>query len=216
MTGSSQPHGLQHARLPCLSPTPGDCSDSCPLSWWCYPTISSSVITFSSCLQYFPTSGFFQVSQFFASGGQSIGVSATTSVLPTNIQDWFPLGLTLWSLSRPRDSLESSPTLQFKSIKSLMLSFLCVSIVLNYIVHTTVHTWRYVFAYCIIQLMHNLAQHLTFCLCHIQMFCQSDLYELLFKSQELNLGVVGSLQKDSNFFLPTSLPGDFAAFFIKK
>jgi len=179
MTGSLQPHGLQHARLPCLSPAPGNCSDSCPLSWWCHPTISSSVITFSSCLQYFPTSGFFQVSQFFASGGQSIGVSATTSVLPMNIQDWFPLGLTLWSLSSPRDSQESSPTLQFKSIKSLMLSFLCVSIVLNYIVHTRVHTLRYAFTYCIIQLMHNLAQSNILFVPHISVLPEWSLWALI-------------------------------------
>ena len=89
-----QPHGLQYARLPCPSPTPKVCSDSCPLSRWCHPTISSSVIPFSSCLQSFPASGSFLVSQFFATGGQSFGVSASTSVLPMNIQDWFPLGLT--------------------------------------------------------------------------------------------------------------------------
>ena len=88
------PHGLQHARLPCPSPTPGVCSNSCPSSQWCHPTISSSVIPFSSYLQSFPASGSFPLSQFFASGGQSIGVSASASVLPMNIQDWFPLGLT--------------------------------------------------------------------------------------------------------------------------
>ena len=87
-------HGLQHARLPCPSPTPGACSNSCTLNWWCHPTISSSVIPFSSCPRSFPASWSFSKSQFFASGGQSIGVSASTSVLPMNIQDWFPLGLT--------------------------------------------------------------------------------------------------------------------------
>ena len=89
-----QPHGLQHARLPCPSPIPGACSNSCPLSQWWHPTISSSVIAFSSCCQPFPASGSFPMNQFFISGGQSIGVSATTSVLPMNIQDSFPLGLT--------------------------------------------------------------------------------------------------------------------------
>ena len=89
-----QPHGLQHTRPPCPSPTPGACSDSCPSSRWCHPTISSSVVPFSSCLQSFPASGSFPVSQFFASGGQSTGASA--SVLPMNIQDWFPLGWTGW------------------------------------------------------------------------------------------------------------------------
>ena len=86
------PHGLQHARLSCPSPTPGAYSNSCPLNWWCHPTTSSSVIHFSSHLQSFPASGSFPMSQLLASGGQRIGVSA--SVLPMNIQDWFPLGWT--------------------------------------------------------------------------------------------------------------------------
>ena len=86
-----QPHGLQHAKSPCPSPTPKACSNSCPSSQWCHQTISSSVIPFSSCLQSFPASGSFPVTQFFTWGGQSIGASA--SVLPMNIQDWFPLGL---------------------------------------------------------------------------------------------------------------------------
>ena len=88
------PHGLQYVRLPCPSPTPETCSNSCPSSRWCHPTISSSVVPFSSRLQYFPASGSVPVNQFFASGGQSIGVSASASVLPMNIQDWFSLGLT--------------------------------------------------------------------------------------------------------------------------
>ena len=96
VSNSLKPHGLQHVRLPCPSPTPGVYSNSCPLSQWYHPTISSSVIPFSSCLQFFPASGSFPVSQFFASGGQSIGVSASASVLPMNIQDWFPLGWTGW------------------------------------------------------------------------------------------------------------------------
>ena len=91
ISNSLQPHGLQHARSPCLSPTPRAYSNSCPSSRWCHPTISSSVVPFS-CLQSFPASGSFQMSQFFTSGGQSIGVSALASVLPINIQDWFPLG----------------------------------------------------------------------------------------------------------------------------
>ena len=94
VSDSLRAHGPQHTRLPCLSPTPGACSDSCPLSRWCYPTISSSVVPFSSCLQSFPASGSFQMSQFITSGGQSIGASA--SVLPMNIQDWFSLGWTGW------------------------------------------------------------------------------------------------------------------------
>ena len=91
MSDSLQPHGLQHARLPCPSPTPRAYSNSCSSSQWCHPTILSSVVSFSSCLQSFPASGSFPVSQLFASGGQSIGASA--SVLPVNIQGWFPLGL---------------------------------------------------------------------------------------------------------------------------
>ena len=93
MSDSLHPHGLQHARLPCPSLFPWVCSNSCPSSRWCHPTISSSVIPFS-CLQSFPASGSFPKSQFFASGGQSIGASASASVLPTNIQGWIPLGLT--------------------------------------------------------------------------------------------------------------------------
>ena len=96
MSNSLQPHGLQHARLPCPSPTPGVYSNSCPLHRWCHPTISSSIVPFSSCLQSFPSSGSFPVSWFFTSGGQSIGISASASILPMNIQDWFPLGWSAW------------------------------------------------------------------------------------------------------------------------
>ena len=95
VSNSLRPHGLQHTSPPCPSPTPGVYSNSCPLSWWCHPTISSSVVPFSH-LQSFPASGSFQMSQFFESGGQSIGVSASASVLPRNIQDWFPLEWTSW------------------------------------------------------------------------------------------------------------------------
>ena len=89
-------HGLEHARLPWPPLTLGVCSNSCPSSLWCHPTISTNVIPFSSCLQSFPASGSFQMSQFFASGGQRTGVSASASVLPMNIQDWFPLGWNGW------------------------------------------------------------------------------------------------------------------------
>ena len=94
MSDSLQPHGLQYIRLPCPSPSPRVCSKSHPLSQWCHPTISSSVTPFSSCLQSFPASGSFPMSRLFISGGQSIGASASASVLPMNIQDWFPLGMT--------------------------------------------------------------------------------------------------------------------------
>ena len=93
---SLQPHGLQHTASPCPSPTLRVYSNLCPLSWWCHPAISSSVVPFSSCPLSFPASWSFQMSQFFTSGGQSIGVSASASVLPMNIQDWFPLGWTGW------------------------------------------------------------------------------------------------------------------------
>ena len=114
------PHGLQHARLPCPSPSPGVFKNSCPLSWWCHPTISSSVVPFS-CLHSFPASGSFPMSQLFASGGQNISVSA--SVLPVNIQGWFPLGLTGLISLYPRDFPESLAP-QFQSISSLVLSLL--------------------------------------------------------------------------------------------
>jgi len=118
VSDSLRPHGLQHARPPCLSPAPGVHSNSCPLSQWCYPTISSSVVPFSSYLQSFPASGYFQMSQFFASGGQSIGVSASASVLPMNIQDWFPLGWTGW-ISLLQGTLKS--LLQHHSSKASIL-----------------------------------------------------------------------------------------------
>ena len=94
MSDSMRPQGLQHDRLPCPSPTPRAYSNSCPSSWWCHLTTSSSVIPFSSCLQSFPASGSFPVSQLFTSGDQNIGASASPSALPMNIQDWFPLGWT--------------------------------------------------------------------------------------------------------------------------
>ena len=124
MSDSLWPRELQHIRLPCPWPTPGACSNSCPSSRWCHPAISSSVIPFSSRLQSFPASGSFSVSQFFTSGGQSIAVSASASVFPMNIQDWFPLRLTGLISYSPRDSREVSPTPQFKSIDSSALSFL--------------------------------------------------------------------------------------------
>ena len=103
VSNSLRPYGLQHTRPPCPSPTPEACSNSCPLSQWCHPTISSSVVPFFSCLQSFPASGSFPMSLFFPSGGQRIGASASASVLPVNIQDWFPLeltGLTYWAITK--------------------------------------------------------------------------------------------------------------------
>ena len=122
MSYSLRPHGLQHARLLCLSLFPGVRSSSCSLSWGRCLTISSSASSFSFCLQSFPVSGSFPVSQLFTSGGQIIGDSA--SVLWIYIQSLFPLGLMVWSPRNPRDSQESSPAPQFKSINSPVLSFL--------------------------------------------------------------------------------------------
>ena len=114
VSDSLRPHGLQNHRLPCPSPTPGACSDSCPLSQWCHPATSSCVISLSSSPQSFPASGSFLMSQFFASGGQSSGVSASASVLLMNIQDWFPLGFTGWIslLSKGLSRVFSSTTVQ--------------------------------------------------------------------------------------------------------
>ena len=114
-----RPHGLQHTRLPCLSPTPGACSNSCPLSWWCHPTISASVIPFSSCPQSFPASGSFPISQFFASGGQSTGVSALASVLPMSIQDWISFRIDWFDLCAVKGTLKS--LLQHHSSKASVL-----------------------------------------------------------------------------------------------
>ena len=127
-------HGLQHARPPCPSPTPGVYTNSCLLSRWCHPTISSSVVPFSSCSQSFPASGSLQMSQFFASGGQSIGASASASVLPMNIQDWFPLEWTGWiSLqSKGLSRVFSSTTVHKHQFFSTQLSLQS---------NSHIHTW---------------------------------------------------------------------------
>ena len=125
VSNSLWPHEPQHTRPPCPSPTLGVPPNPCPLSQWCYPTISSSVIPISSCPQSFPAWGFFQMSQLFASGGQSIGVSASTSVLPVNTQDWSPLGWTGWislQSSKGLSRIFSNTTVQ--NINSSALSFL--------------------------------------------------------------------------------------------
>ena len=124
VSDSLRPHEPQHTRPPCPSATPGVHPNPYPLSRWCHPTISSSVVLFSPCPQSFPASRSFQISQLFPSGSQSIGVLASTSVLPRSTQDWSPLGWTGWISLQSRDSQESSPTPQFKSINSLVLSFL--------------------------------------------------------------------------------------------
>ena len=118
---SLRPHELQHTRHPCPSPTPGVCSNSCPLSQWCHPTLSSSVVPFSSCPQSLPASGSFPVGQLFTWGGQSIGVSALASVLPKNTQDWSPLEWTGWISLQPKGL---SRVFSNTTINSLALSLL--------------------------------------------------------------------------------------------
>ena len=135
VSDSLQPHGFQHTRLLCPSPTFRACWNSCPSSQWCHPTISSSAIPFSSCLQSFPASGSFPKSQFFASGGQSIGASASASVLPMNIQDWFPLGLTGWISLQSKGPLRVffNTTVQKHQFFSAQLSLWS---------NSHIHTWK--------------------------------------------------------------------------
>ena len=125
MSNSLLPHELQQTRLPCPSPTPWACSNSCPLTQWCHPTIASSVIPSSSCLQSFPASGSFPMIQVFASGSQSIGASASASALPMNIQDWFPLGWTgfISLQSKGLSRVFSNTTVQNHQFFGAQLSF---------------------------------------------------------------------------------------------
>ena len=134
MSDSLWPHGLQHTRLPCPSPTPEACSNTCPSSRWCHPIISSSVSPFSSWLQSFPASGSFPMSQFFTPGGQSIGASASVSVLPMNILNWFPLGWTGWISLQPKvlSRIFSNTTVQKHQFLSTELSLPSKS---------HIHTW---------------------------------------------------------------------------
>ena len=134
MSDSLRPHILQNTRPPCSSPTPGAYSNSCPLSQWCHPTISCSVIPFFSRLQSFPASGSFPLSQFFTSGGQSIWVSASASVLPLNIQDLFPLGWTGWISLQSKGPLRvfSNTTVQKHQFFSAQLSLWS---------NSHIHTW---------------------------------------------------------------------------
>ena len=141
MSDSLQPHGLQHTRLPYPSPSPSVCSNSCPLSQWCHQTISSSAVPFSPCPQPFPAFGSFPMSWFFISGGQSIRVSASASILPMNIQGWFPLEWTgLISLLTKRLSQLTS---QFKSVNSSSLSLLCGPILTSVHDHWKSHNFDY-------------------------------------------------------------------------
>ena len=134
MSNCLWPHGKQHARLPSPSPTPGASSNSCPSSRWCHPTFSSSVIPLSTCLLSFPASGSFPMSQFFASGDQSTGVSASASVIPMDIQDWFPLGLTgfISLQSKGLSRVFSNTTFQKHQFFSVQLSLWS---------NSHIHTW---------------------------------------------------------------------------
>ena len=144
MSDSLQPHGLQHARPPCPSPIPRIYSNSCPLSRWCHPTISSSVVPFSPCLQFFPASTFFQISQFFASGDQSIRVSASASVLPMNIQDWFPLRWSGWIslLSKRLWRVFSNTTVQKHHLHMLYFGILEYHLHMVYFGKCVMCTWK--------------------------------------------------------------------------
>ena len=134
VSNSLWPHGLQHARLPCPSPTPRACSNSYPLSQWCHPTISSSMAPFSSCLQSFPASGSFLISRLFTLSGQSIEASVQHQSFQWIFRIDFLLDWLVWSPCSPWNSQESSPTPQFKSISSSALSLL-------YVVQSHIHTW---------------------------------------------------------------------------
>ena len=124
VSDSLWPHESHHTRPPCPSPGPRVNPNSCPLSWWCHPTISLSVSPFSSCPQSYPAWGSFQMGQLFTSGGQSIGVSASTSVLPVHTWDWSPLGWTGWISLQSKGPSRVFPTPQFKCINSSVFSFL--------------------------------------------------------------------------------------------
>ena len=147
MSDSLRPRGLRHARPPCPSPTPGAYSNSCPSCRWCHPTISSSVVPFSSSLQSLPASGSFQVSRFFASGGQSIGVSVSASVLPMNIQDLFPLGWTDWISLQSKGLSRVFSNSTVKSINSSALSFLysaTLTSIHDYWINHSLTRWTFV------------------------------------------------------------------------
>ena len=150
MSDSLWPHRLQHARLPCPSLSPRVCSNSCPSSRWCHLNISSSVIPFSPCLKSFPASGSFPINQFFSSGGQSIGASASASVLSMNIQDWFPLGLTgLISLqSKDLSRVFSNTAIQKHQFFSAQLSLWSNSHIHTWLLEKHTHTKFIYSSYC--------------------------------------------------------------------
>ena len=160
---SLRPHGLQYTRLPCPSPTPGAYSNSCPLCWWCHPTVSSSVVPFSSYLQSFPASGSFQMNQFSSSGGQSIGVSISTSVLPVNIQDWFPLRWIGWiSLqSKGLSSVFSNTTVQKHQLFGAQLSLWSISHIHTRLLKKTIALTRWTFVGKVMSLLFSMLSRLV-------------------------------------------------------
>ena len=163
MSNSLQPQGLQHARLPCLSPAPRAYSNSCPLSRWCHPTISCSVVPFSSRPQSFPASGSFPMSWFFTSGGHSIGISASLSVLTMSIQDWFPLGWTGWISLQSKGLLKS--LLQHHSSKASFLqcsAFFIVQLSHPYMTtRKTIALMRWTFVGKVMSLLFNVLSRLV-------------------------------------------------------
>ena len=156
VSDSLLPRGLQQARSPCPSPTPRVYPNSCPLIWWCHPTISSSVIPFSSCLKSFPASESFQMSQLFASDGQKIGVSASTSVLPMNTWDWSPLGWTGWILQSKGLSSSSKASILRHS------TFLIVQLSHPYMTTgKTIALTRWTFVHKVMSLLFNMLSRLV-------------------------------------------------------
>ena len=163
MSDSLWSHRLQHARLPGQSPTPRACSNSCTLSWWYHPTISSSVVPFSTCFQSFQATGSFPMSQFFASDGQSFGVLASVSVLPMNSQDWFPLGLTglISLLSRGLSRVFSNITVQKHQFFSAQLSWWSNSHIYTWLLKKMIALTRQTFVSKVMSLLFNMLSKLV-------------------------------------------------------
>ena len=175
------PHGLQHARPPCPLPTPWVYPNSCPLSWWCHPTISSPVVPFSSCPQSFPASESFPISQLLASGGQSIGVSASTSVLPMNAQDWYPLGWTGWiSLqSKGLSRVFSNTTVQKHQYFGAQLSLqssshMCIYVYMCLYISMCIYGYLYMYVcvyICVYCVCINIFVCICIYVCYTYMYC---------------------------------------------
>ena len=166
MFNSLYPHGQQHARLPCPSPAPRAYANSCPSCWWCHSTISSSVVIFSSCLEYFPASGSFPMSQSFPSGGQSIGISASASVLPINIQDWVFFRIDWFDFLAIQGTLKN--LLQYHSSKASILqhsAFFIVQLSHPYMTTgKTIALIRWTFVGKIMALLFNMLSRLSYSL----------------------------------------------------